>query len=76
MYKEALALNNLQWLICHKTKQIQTFIAITSIFNLIQNGSVYYGSVKGSNKTVQSFTRDHYYYYFKPYGCAEERNIL
>ena len=24
MYKEDLALNNLQWLICHKTKQNQT----------------------------------------------------
>ena len=24
MYKENLALNNLQWLICHKTKQNQT----------------------------------------------------
>ena len=25
MYKEDLALNNLQWLICHKTKLNQTF---------------------------------------------------
>ena len=24
MYKEDLALNNLQWLICHKTKQNKT----------------------------------------------------
>ena len=24
MYKEVLALNNLQWLICHKTKPKQT----------------------------------------------------
>ena len=24
MYKEDLTLNNLQWLICHKTKQNQT----------------------------------------------------
>ena len=26
MYKEDLALNNLQWLICHKPKQTQSYI--------------------------------------------------
>ena len=29
MYKEDLALNNLQWLICHKTKPKQTKLPIT-----------------------------------------------
>ena len=31
MYKQALALNNLQWLICHKT-QTDKFDSICSIF--------------------------------------------
>ena len=26
MYKEDLALNNLQWLICHKTQQTKSYI--------------------------------------------------
>ena len=28
MYKDDLALNNLQWLICHKTKPNQTFTKV------------------------------------------------
>ena len=35
-----LALNNLQWLICHKTKPNKT-IDITSQFTLTQSGSTY-----------------------------------
>ena len=33
MYKQNLALHNLQWLICHKTKQNQTFY----LFHIISN---------------------------------------
>ena len=32
MYKEDLALNNLQWLICHKTKPNQTKSYMFNIF--------------------------------------------
>ena len=35
MYKEDLALNNLQWLICHKTQPNQTeLIQCISVFSL------------------------------------------
>ena len=34
MYKEDLALNNLQWLICHKTKANQTKSYIFNIYVL------------------------------------------
>ena len=39
MYKEDLALNNLQWLICHKTQPNLTFITLLcgNICNIIKN---------------------------------------
>ena len=44
MYRMDLALNNLQYLICHKTKLNQT-----------SQGPIY-----GSNKTVESFSQGYY----------------
>ena len=35
MYKEDLALNNLQWLICHDTKPNQTKFAKIDCFSLL-----------------------------------------
>ena len=35
MYKDSLALNNLQRLICHKTKTTQLFLKIFLIYNFI-----------------------------------------
>ena len=42
MYKEDLVLNNLQWLICHKTKPNQTMNLTTQIVkeNMSKVGSV------------------------------------
>ena len=39
MYKKYLALNNLQWLICHKTKPFTFFLKFYSqiVFSLLQN---------------------------------------
>ena len=34
MYKEDLALDNLQWLICHKTKRNETFF-FEHVFDLV-----------------------------------------
>ena len=36
MYKEGLALNNLQWLICHKTKPNQTIPNLLLFLLLLQ----------------------------------------
>ena len=40
MYKEDLVLNNLQWLICHKTKQNQT------------KPPKFFAAIKGGNPTI------------------------
>ena len=37
MYKPDLALNNLQWLICHKTKPHLYTIKISQSFNIIHD---------------------------------------
>ena len=37
MYKKDLALNKLQWLICHKTKQNQTKLNYLITIGLISN---------------------------------------
>ncbi len=48
LYKEDLALNYLQWLICHKTKPNQTkqiWIAIASFFMAVSNGCFYFSVI-------------------------------
>ena len=37
MYKKDLALNNLQWLICHKTKPNQTKFTLTLPVRVLNN---------------------------------------
>ena len=40
MYKEDLALNNLQWLICHKTQPNQTKQSLLNMSDLVKIGAL------------------------------------
>ena len=71
MYKQDLALDNQQWLVCHQTKP---FIAITSIFTLYQSVSTCWVHIYGSNRFIQKvFVLDMNYEYFISYNCAKKR---
>ena len=51
MYKEDLALNNLQWLIYHKTQSKQTIFSVVFLF-LISSGIVVQAIRSGVNVTL------------------------